>query len=457
MVTFLDVMERALTGKPCSERDYDLKIFATKLIEKVKEYDIKFDPETPVPSDNSLADDIFKAAIDFYCEVGTYCKDTERIIKFDENEIKERLKTAPFKLTFGEGADAGTMVPRKPEDKTLPWCFCGAGGVAVSSEHVFSKLVENYARIPIANSITTPALTKVNGIRIRPESPLEILGAIRTVVLGREALRRAGRPGLPIMNSISTADSAIALIAGLHPEFGLRPTDNYMVATLAELKTNFDLLNRACTLISLNLPISALYGPIYGGYCGGPEGTAVATVAYHFMGALVYQAGWHLAFPIHVKYIASSGPELLWIASVYAQAISRNTHLLALYYNYTAAGPCTEMCLHEIAAQHISAITSGVSMETGGIAGGKREDYLTPVEPRFTAEVAHAAAGLKREDANELVKKLLPKYVDKIANPPLGMKHQECCDFDTGKPSQKCWDIYNKVKKELTDLGLEFK
>jgi len=148
---------------------------------------------------------------------------------------------------------------------------------------------------------------------------------------------------------------------------------------------------------------------------------------------------------------------LLWVASVYAQAISRNTHLLSLYFNYTAAGPCTEMCLYEIAAQHTSAITSGVSMETGGIAGGKREDYLTPVEPRFTAEVAHAAAGLKREDANELVKKLVPKYVDKIPNPPLGMKHQECCDFDTGKPSQKCWDIYNTVKRELTDLGLEFK
>jgi len=457
MVTFLDVVERALTGKPCSEREYDLKIFSAKLMEKVKEYDIRYDPENLVPSDNSLADDVFKAALDFYCEVGTYCKDTERIIKFDENEVRERLKTAPSKLTFGEGTDAGTLIPRKPEDKTLPWCFCGAGGVAVSSERIFSKLVESYARIPIANSITTPALTRVNGIRIRPESPLEILGAIRTVVLGREALRRAGRPGLPIMNAISTADSAIALIAGLHPEFGLRPTDSYMIATLAEMKTSFDLLNRACTLLSLALPIAALYGPIYGGYCGGPEGTAVATVAYHFMGALVYQAGWHLAFPIHVKHIASSTPELLWVASVYAQAISRNTHLLALYYNYTAAGPCTEMCLYEIAAQHTSAIASGVSMETGGIAGGKREDYLTSVEPMFTAEVAHAAAGLKREDANELVKKIVPRYVDKIANPPLGMKHQECCDFDTGKPSQKCWDVYNKVKGELTDLGLEFK
>lgn len=456
MINFLDVVERALTGKPCSEREYDLKIFSAKLVEKVKEYDIKYDPDNPVPSDNSLADDIFKAAFDFYCEVGTYCKDTERIIKFDENEIRERLKAAPSKLTFGEGVDAGSLVPRRPEDKTLPWCFCGAGGVAVSTEHIFSKLVENYARIPLANSITTPTLTRVNGIRIRPESPLEILGSIRTVVLGREALRRAGRPGLPIMNSIATADSAIALIVGLHPEFGLRATDSYMIATLAEMKTSFDLLNRACALISLSLPVAALYGPIYGGYSGGPEGTAVATVAYHLMGALVYQAGWHLAFPIHIKYIASSMPELLWASSVYAQAISRNTHLLSLYYNYTAAGPCTEMCLYEIAAQHTSAITSGVSMETGGIAGGKREDYLTPVEPMFTAEVAHAAAGLKRKDANDLVKKIVPKYVDRIGDPPPGMKHQECCDYETGKPSQKCLHVYDKVKSELADLGLEF-
>ena len=59
----MDVMEKALTGKPCLERDYDIKIFSTKLREVVKEYDIKCDPGTPVPSDDSLADDVFKAAL----------------------------------------------------------------------------------------------------------------------------------------------------------------------------------------------------------------------------------------------------------------------------------------------------------------------------------------------------------------------------------------------------------
>ena len=175
------------------------------------------------------------------------------------------------------------------------------------------------------------------------------------------------------------------------------------------------------------------------------------------MGALVYQAGWHLAFPIHIRHIASSIPELLWVASVYAQAISRNTNLLSLYYNYTAAGPGTEMCLHEFAAEFITAVTSGVSIETGGVGKARHEDYLTPIEPRFAAEVAYASAGLKRENANEMVKQLLSKYMDKFTNPPLGVKYTECCDINTGKTSSKYLAIYDKVKKELTDLGLIFK
>ncbi len=459
MVTLLDVVERALNGKLCSERDYDLKIFSKKLIEKVKEYDIKYDQENPVPSDNSLADDVFKASLDFYREVGTFCTDTERIIKFDEDEIKEALKTAPSSLLFGEGEDAKTLVPRKPESKIPPWCFIGAGGAPVSSEEIFLKLVEGYASIQLANAITTPALTSVRGMRIRPGTPLEILGAIRNVVLAREALRRGGRSGLPIMNALATASTAVALNTALYPDYGMRKTDGYFVSTLAEFKTNFDILNKACALESMGAGgmIGADFGPIFGGYCGGPEGTAVAAAAGHFMGILVCQAGWLLPFPIHIRYIANSTPELLWVTSVFAQAISRNTDLLSLHLNYTAAGPCTEMCLYEIAAQRLAAVSSGVSIESVGVGKAKHEDYLTPMEPRFAAEVAHATVGMKREDANDIVKSLLPRYVDKVADPPLGFKYQECYDVRTGKPAKRSLEVYNEVKNELGDLGLEFK
>jgi methylamine--corrinoid protein Co-methyltransferase len=131
---------------------------------------------------------------------------------------------------------------------------------------------------------------------------------------------------------------------------------------------------------------------------------------------------------------------------------------LSLNLTYTAAGPCTEMCLHEIAARVITAVTSGLSIEAVGVAKAIHEDYLTPIEPRFAAEVAHAtaAAGMKREDANEIVKHLESLYRDKLADPPSGMKYQKCFDVKTGKPSRKCLDTYNKVKGELEELGLQF-
>lgn len=457
MVSFIDVMERAVTGKPCLARDYELKIFVPKLREVVKEYNIKYDSTTIISSDNSLADDVFKAAFDFFLEVGAYCMDTERIIKFDENEIKKGLKEAPSKALLGEGKDARTLTPRKPEDKTPPWCFLGAGGVPVSSEKIFSSLVEGYASIPEANSITTPALTSAGGLRIRPRSPLEMLGAIRNAVLAREALRRAGRPGLPIMNTLATAESAVALTMALHPKYGLRTTDGYLVAVMDPFKVDFDRLNKAYAVLSLGAPLGICISPLLGGYSGGAEGTAVANAAYHLLATLVSQATWHLPFPLHIKYVCNTTPELLWLISVSGQAISRNTHLLSLNLNYTAAGPCTEMCLYEIAASVITSVVSGLSIEALGVTGGRYEDNMTPVEPRFSAEVAHAAAGVRREDADSIVKKLVNKYVDKMTDPPVGKKLQECFDINKMVPSREYVGIYNKAKKELEDLGIAFK
>ena len=449
-------MEKALTGRPCSERDYTLRVFAARLREIVKEHGIEYDSEAPIPSDNGLADDVFKAALDFFIEVGAYCKDTERIIRFEEDEIKEGLRTAPSQVVFGEGRDAGTLISRKPEDKTPPWCFLGAGGGPVSSEETFLSLVEGYASIPEINSITTPALTSVSGLRIRPKSPLEALGAIRNAVLAREATRRVGRQGLPIMNTLATAESATSLATALHPKYGLRASDGYMIAIMDPMIVDFDRLNKVCAVLSLGAPVGACFDPLMGGYSGGPEGTAVANVAHHFLAALAYQASWHLPFPLHIRYVCSSPPELLWAISMSGQAISRNTHLLSLNLNYTAAGPLTEMCLYETASAVMTAVVSGLSIEALGVATNKYEDRMTPMEPKFSAEVAHAVAGIKRNEANEIAKDLLAKYMDKIGDPPLGRKYQECFDVQRGKPSSEYVEIYNKVKGELEDLGVKF-
>lgn len=457
MVQILDVMEKALNGKPMSETDYQLRVFAPKVQEKVKEHKIKFDPSNPIPNDNSLADDVFEAGMELLIDVGAYCTTSGRVISYTEAEVKNALRTAPSKVHFGEGRDRKALVNRKVGDKTPPWCLLGAGGGACSSDRSFLTLVEGYAEIPETNGITTPAITRVGGMRVRPASPLEILAAQRNAVLAREACNRAGRQGIPIMNSLATAESDIALAAAMHPKFGMRPSDGYMICCMDPMKVDFARLNKVAVALSLGGPIGMCFGPLLGGYSGGPEGTAVSNVAHHMMGILTYQSSWLLPFTIHLKYVASSPRDMLWVISTMGQAVSRNTHLLSLNLNYTTAGPCTPMCLFETSASVTAAVTAGLSIESLGVATNKHEDRTTPVEPRISAEVGHAVAGMKLSDANEMVKKLLGKYESKLKAPPLGRSLYECWDPETRRPSKEYKGVIKAYKKSMSEMGLELR
>jgi methylamine--corrinoid protein Co-methyltransferase len=457
LVQLLDVMEKALNGKPMSETDYQLRLFSPKVMEKVREHKIKFDPDNPIPSDNSMADEVFEAGIELLLDVGAYCTTSGRVISYSEAEIKEQLRNAPSKLYFGEGRDRKALVNRKIEDKTPPWCLLGAGGGPCSSDKSFLTLVEGYAEIPETNAITTPAITRVGGMRVRPASPLEVLAAQRNAVLARESCNRVGRQGIPIMNSLATAESDIAFAAALHPRFGMRPSDGYMICCMDPMKVDFARLNKVAVALSMGGPIGMCFGPLLGGYSGGPEGTAVSNVAHHMMGILTYQSSWLLPFTIHLRYVASSSRDMLWVISTMGQAISRNTHLLSINLNYTTAGPCTPMVLYETSAAVTAAVASGLSIESLGVATNKHEDRTTPVEPRISAEVGHAVAGMKRSDANEIVLKLLAKYESKLSAPPLGKSLYECWDADARRPTKEYRAVIKRFKAEMVNLGVELR
>ena len=454
MVRVLDVMEKALEGSPISENDYQLRRYAPAVKEKIREYGIRFDPATPVPSDDSLADDLFEAGLELLVDVGAYCMSTNRIISFTETEVREGLRNAPSKVFFGEGRDRKAMTPRKPEDSSPPWCLLGAAGGAVASDESFLTLMEGFAEIPLTNSITTPAITRVSGMRVRPASPLELFATMRNATLAREACNRVGREGKPLMNTLATAESAISLAAAMQPRYGLRPSDGFMIASMDPMKVDFDRLNKVVMASSMGAPVGMDFSPLMGGYSGGPEGTALGTVASHMMGVLTLQTSYLIPFPLHLRYISNSSRELLWTISTMGQAISRNTHLLSLSLNYTAAGPCTMMCLQETSASVMSAVVSGLSMESVGVATNKYEDRVTPVEPRISAEVGHAVAGMKRSEANEIAKSLLAKYENKLGAPPLGKSLYECWNTSRRRPTKEYSTLIRRFKKELSGLGI---
>ncbi|GAJ23367.1 unnamed protein product, partial [marine sediment metagenome] len=178
------------------------------------------------------------------------------------------------------------------------------------------------------------------------------------------------------MNSIATAVSDTAKIAG--GQFGLRPSDGWLIGTMAEMKINFARLNEIAHVTSLGGHVVAETAPILGGYCGGPEGVAVANVAYHLNCILVMRGSAQLTFPIHFNYGCTSTRDVLWAVSASTQAISRNSHFPFFILSYTAAGPMTEMCLYELAAAVTTSVVSGASIEFGGVTKATVADHFTP-------------------------------------------------------------------------------
>ena len=137
MIDFFEVIKRALNGPYYSEQDFNIKLLVPKVREAVKKYGIRYDPETPVPDDDQLADNVFQAGLALCEEVGCYCKDTSRVIRFSREEILEALKDAPVNPVFGEGRETDpTLDPRTSEHGGSTPCEerCGneRGGAAAS-------------------------------------------------------------------------------------------------------------------------------------------------------------------------------------------------------------------------------------------------------------------------------------------------------------------------------------
>jgi len=456
MISFSTVVERALTGPICTERDFELGIFVPNLRRVVNKYGIKYEPQNPVPADDDLADRVWEAGIEFLYETGVYCVDTERRILFTRDEIEGALETGPRGVVFGEGKDAKAMPRRFPEDETPPWCSVGPCSSPISSEWIYLNIEKANAQNPLGDSLTIACLTNVDGQQIVAGSPLGIEGAIRAILLTREGLRRAGRPGLAIVNGVTTAARSQEHIAA--HRFGIRNTDALEIGTVHEMKIDFDSLNKVAYSLAAGSLIFAENGVILGGLSGGPAGTAVVTAAYNPVDLLILRGAVQHPFPTHFDLGVTSARDTIWARSLANQAVTRHSSLPVVNVGYCAAGPMTKMVLYEYAAWVIGAVVSGGSIEVGGTAKGVALDRTSPMEPLFASEVAHAVAGMSRKEANGIVAALLGKYEDKLREPPLGQKFQECCNVATGIPNKDFIELYREVRQEMTDqFGLKFK
>ena len=196
--------------------------------------------------------------------------------------------------------------------------------------------------------------------------------------------------------------------------------------------------------------------PMFGGYCGGIEETAICDVAATLASYALMDCDIHLDGPIHIRWGTTTTRETLQIAAHSAAAIDLNTDLLLGNQYYTLAGPCTEMCLLETAAQAITDTASGRELISGAASSkGVVKDRTTGMEARMMGEAAMSAAGMDIQEANAVLDNLVSLYERNFSRPPVGKRFQDCYDITSVTPSKEYLKVYEKAISTLNKCGLD--
>lgn len=453
----LDVLDKAHNGPVYKSRDFNMEVVTKSLRRIAEKFGLEgsFDRENPVNMDDELADRFYQAGFEAAIEIGLMCKDTNRVIRFTRQELETAISEAPSEFWLGSGDQRVHYKHRDPEDPIKPvWTV--PLSIAVT-EDVFVPLVEGFARIPEVDALEGPSLETIWGRPLRSGSPYEHLAGHYQAELMREGMKRAGREGMP-MDACGSSTTHYGVLGGYGVEGGYRPKhDLILILSIADFWTSYEsLFKLAHAYVTGGEHISASSWVMIGGYCGGAETTAVASVAYTLLMIAAFQGSRTGVPPFDITNMGNSGRKGLWALSIGNQAISRNTDIVVHSIMNQVAGPGTKMLLYETLVGMATMAASGVSNVVGTrSAGGRITNHLSPLEHQFGGEVYKASAGISRELANRIAQKFIKKYENELKQPPDGLSFTECYDIKKMKPSPEWQAMYEEVKEEAVQAGLD--
>ena len=449
---FLEIVERGYTGERVSKDDWDVDYIAMKTRNIIRKHGLVMDKELITPTDDQLCKTIFQAGRELLLETGIYNMSTGRVIKLSAEEIDQAASYAKQRLVMGDGKEQYTLRTRKAEDQLRPAVWAGNPGCP-TPEAIFKATVRSWAQEPVVDLITCGSLVDIDGYAVRSTEVSELLAVRRELRLLQQAAVEAGRSGIGMLAAESSV-SEIGDLAALAPGL-IRSCDSHLVALNNELMTTKDNLLRAANSLETGVRNASLACVMVGGLAGGAAGAAVCMVASMLAANIVCLADYHLCHPIHIRYIATSTRECMWLQSVVCQAFALSAPNIIVCDIYPKSGAMTKELLYEVAANALAITVSGGHLEGVGSCDGLKP-HGTGLEVRLMGEVGRAATKqrLTRKEANAIILKLLAKYehVFEVGND--GKPFTEAYDLTTVKPHPEWLAMYEEVKKELLELGL---
>jgi methylamine---corrinoid protein Co-methyltransferase len=455
---FWEILNRSKEGPIVEEKQFDLALFK-KTQELQKKHGIKYEPAKPLDLEGHLADRIYQAGVELFLDLGTFCTTTKRVIKITEKELMAEIRSRPEAVAMGQGQDRVQMVHREVEGEQEPIVIAGIQTAPFSNEEMMFKISRGCAQDRCVDGLWGGILLKIDGqYNVIAGAPSEIYQYRKTAEVLRRAIQAAGRPGMIIVNN---APTSIATIAMFDEEVGIRRTDTMVVTGMSELKVTYDDLNRTAFALAYGVTIHGAHSSTIGGFSGNPEGAAIAAVAGSLQLVAVQKAESFRCGTTDSRVKSRVSRNQLWAAGTAIQGVSRNTKLIVdgSIGDHPAAGPGTKQYLYEAAAGFIVSTVMGAHSTEGTrkYVVGNVCNYGTPLESRWMGEVCKGAAGMSRAQADPLVKYLLGKYEDRLKDAPAGETFERLYDQENLIPLPHYQKLYEEVKGELRERGLQFK
>lgn len=453
---YLELCERSHTGEKVTKDDWDMDYIIDTVRDLVDEYEFEWDKQVIIPEDEKLFADMFEAAKKMLLETGVYNMSTQRIIKFSEEEIEEGIRNMKTELTMGEGKDAYTLVARKVEDEREPAIWAGNPGCP-TPERLYYPIIKSVAQEPVIDLLTCGSLVDVDGYGVKSGEPTEIIAVRRELEYLHRALTEVGRPGMGLLAAESAVTEAGDLAAANQKR--LRPCDSHLIAMFNELIIDNGNLVRAASSLDYGMKNASLACTMVGGLGGDAPGSTVVMLASILAANLICLADYHLCHPIHIQDVATTARGCLWLQAVLCQTFATQAPAIIVCDLWPSSGAMTKELLYEVAANSIVVTVCGGHLEGLGAANGNAPNG-TGLEVRLMGEVGKAVARQKmtRAKANEIVLKLLEKYehVFRMEDGNKGVCFDEAYDMKTIQPVPQWQQMYEEVKAELSEMGIQF-
>jgi methylamine--corrinoid protein Co-methyltransferase len=440
-----EAVHRSSTGPIMLEEKFETELFPNVLADLQAKHRIEWNPDDPVMIDPDLADAIFRAGLELLLEVGLYCKDTRRIVKFTQEEILEAIATARHEVTLGSGRETITLTPRAPGDKKHPYTWFPAGAltrnVDLYRSHALTSVQE-----PTCDGVIPIPLLGIGEMKNILDTPAQTVVCQTEARVMNEAAAWAGKPGL-FLGIPMSATTPLAMMSTFGPGLYTRNNCSLPVQILQDMRVNYDRFNLAFFADQHGIEPWMSSSPALYGYVTGPEQAAIEIIA-HTLGMLAYSDGaltQAMSMSIHGTYV---GKDISWCNSAAALAAERNLKLPWVSFGSTGSpgAAFSDDAWYDTALACINACISG--MEALWLAGGS-----TGLECRWAGEIARAAARLTPQEGVEIIKKI--NAAERQPTPP-AVPLDKLYDMTTLRPRQELVDQYRKFTRIFRDLGLDY-